>query len=79
MSNTPRPLSITEYETVSGKNVWANHRNMSVSKVLILRPTEHRAEPIFTVNLEDHSTIFLSEAQAKAIALAVATVAAEEA
>ncbi len=78
MSNNPRPLKITEYETIDCKNVWANHRDMSSAKVLVLRP-DHLDEPMFTLNLEDHSTVFLSNAQAKAIALAVAKVAAGEA
>jgi hypothetical protein len=77
MSNEIRPLDITEYKTARGKSVWA--RDVPMSSVNVLPPNAPREEHLYVLNLADFSEIFISDAQAKAIAYAVAKTAMEEA
>ncbi len=79
MSNEIRPLDITEYKTARGKSVWARDVPMSASSVNVLPPSGPREEHLYVLNLADFSEIFISDAQAKAIAYAVAKTAMEEA
>lgn len=79
MSNEIRPLDVTEYKTARGKSVWARDVPMSVSSVTVLPPSGPRDEHLYVLNLADFSEIFISDAQAKAIAYAVAKTAMEEA
>jgi hypothetical protein len=80
MSNEIRPLDITEYKTARGKSVWARDVPMSAfSSVSVLPPSGPREEHLYVLNLADFSEIFISDAQAKAIAYAVAKTAMEEA
>lgn len=73
-----RPLPITEYKTVDSVDVFAMQREMSYSGVMTLPPSDNREDHTYVLTLEGFDRIFLSAEQAKAIALAVAKVAAGE-
>lgn len=76
-TETARPLPITEYKNIASRDVWAMQREMNHLGVMALPPTEWR-DHAYVLTLEDYSSIYLSAEQAKAIALAVAKVAAGE-
>lgn len=75
---TRRPLSITKYESVDSVDVFAMSREMSYSGVMTLPPSDNHEDHTYVLTLEGFDRIFLSEDQAKAIALAVAKVAVGE-
>ena len=75
---TRRPLSIKEYESVDCVDVFAMSREMSYSGVMTLPPSDNHEDRTYVLTLEGFDRIFLSEDQAKAIALAVAKVAVGE-